>query len=136
MKLELSGNEVSQPIDAALISSLLNSLSDDDSDSFLILSKDDMSYIQTCKTSDGHFVLEYQEKTQAEHYECVDDVLNVQKVLLAFSSYLAGTEEWRTALQWQLQDSAAGFVVTKPVKLLLLVGVVAIVAFTFLIKSL
>lgn len=137
MKLELSGIELRQPLDDALITRSLHALNGDD-DSFLILSKDEISYIQTCKTSDGHYVLEYQEGSLAVHYECADEVLNFQKVLMAFTSYLNGTDEWKTSLAWQplgsSSESSNG--AARPVKLLVLVVVVAIIAFTFLITSL
>jgi hypothetical protein len=135
MKLDLNGAELAQPIDEALIAGSLQALSGDD-DSFLILSKDDMSYIQACKTSDGHYVLEYQEGSLAEHYECADGMLNFQKVSMAFTSYLNGTDEWKTSLMWQpLGSSSESNGAARPVKLLVLVVVVAIIAFTFLIAS-
>jgi|GEM_PF-1238845 len=136
MKLDLNGTELTEPLNEALIISSLQSLSGDD-DSFLILSKDEMSYIQTCKTADGHYVLECQEGSLAEHYECADEMLNFQKVSMAFTSYLNGTDEWKNSLRWRSQNfSSSGVVVARPVKLLVLVVVVAIVAFTFLITSL
>jgi hypothetical protein len=136
MKLDLNGTELTQPRDEALIIRSLQSLNSDD-DSFLILSKDEMSYIQTCKTSDGRYVLEYQEGSLAEHYECTDGMLNFQKVSMAFTSYLKGSDEWKTSLMWQpLGSSFASDGSARPVKLLVLVVVVAIIAFTFLIVSL
>lgn len=136
MKLELNGTELSQTLDDALITSSLQSLNGDNN-SFLILSKDTMSYIQTCKTSDGHYVLEYQEGSLEEHYECADEMLNFQKVSMAFSSYLKGTDEWKTSLRWEpLGSSSEGNGAARSVKLLVLVVVVAIIAFTFLITSL
>ncbi len=136
MKLDLNGTELRQPLDEALITSSLQALNSDD-DSFLILSKDEMSYIQTCKTSDGRYVLEYQEGSLEEHYECADEMLNFQKVLMAFTSYLNGADEWKTSLRWQpLGSSSESHGATRPVKLLVLVVVVSIIAFTFLITSL
>jgi hypothetical protein len=136
MKLDLNGTELTQPIDDALIARSLQALNGDD-DSFLVLSKDEMSYIQTCRESDGHYVLEYQEGSLAEHYECADEMLNFQKVSMVFTSYLNGTDEWKTALRWEpLESSSASDGAARPVKLLVLVVVVAIIAFTFLIVSL
>lgn len=135
MKLELSGTEFTQTLDDALIIASLQALNGDDS--FLILSKDEMSYIQTCKTSDGYYVLEYQEGSLEEHYECADEMLNFQKVSMAFSSYLKGSDEWKTVLRWQpLGSSSEDNGAARPVKLLVLVVVVAIIAFTLLITSL
>jgi len=135
MKLDLNGTELTQTLDEALITRSLQSLNSDD-DSFLILSKDEMSYIQTCKTVDGHYVLEYQEGSLAEHYKCADEMLSFQKVSMAFTSYLNGTDEWKTALTWQPLGSSENNGAAHPVKLLVLVVVVAIIAFTFLITSL
>lgn len=136
MKLDFNGAELTQPLDEALITHSLQALSGDE-DSFLILSKDEMSYIQTCKTSDGHYVLEYQEGSLEAHYECADEMLNFQKVSMAFTSYLNGTNEWKTSLAWQpLGSSESSNGAARPVKLLVLVVVVSIIAFTFLIASL
>ena len=99
MKLELNDTELTQTLDEALIISSLQALNGDD-DSFLILSKDEMSYIQTCKKNDGHYVLEYQGGSLEEHYECANDMLNFQKVSMAFTSYLKGSDEWKTSLRW------------------------------------
>jgi len=136
MKLELNDTELTQTLDEALIISSLQALNGDD-DSFLILSKDEVSYIQTCKKSDGHYVLEYQEGSLAEHYECADGMLNFQKVSMAFASYLNGTDEWKTSFRWQpLGFSSENNGAARPVKILVLVVLVAIIAFTFLITSL
>jgi hypothetical protein len=136
MKLDLNGTELTQPLDEALIIRSLQALDRED-DSFLILSKDEMSYIQTCRESDGHYILEYQEGSLADHYECADEMLNFQKVSMAFTSYLNGTDEWKTSLMWQPLGSSEGSNgAARPVKLLVLVVVVAIIAFTFLIVSL
>lgn len=135
MKLELSGTEVEKELDDALIKNLLASLKSDD-DSFLILSKDAASYIQTAKADDGFFVLEYQEGSLDNHYECEDEKLNLQKVSMAFSSYFNGTDEWKTALKWVPQDfSAPGTPISLPVKLLVLMIVAVIIAAAFLIIS-
>ena len=136
MKLDLNGAELAQPLDEALIIRSLQALDLED-DSFLILSKDEMNYIQTCRESDGHYILEYQEGSLAEHYECADEMLNFQKVSMAFTSYLNGTDEWKTSFRWEpLGSSSASDGSARPVKLLVLVVVVAIIAFTFLIASL
>lgn len=136
MKLELNGTELTQTLDEALIIGSLQALNGDD-DSFLILSKDEMNYIQTCKASDGCYLLEYQAGSLAEHYECADEMLSFQKVLTAFTSYLNGTDEWKTLLMWQpLGSSAESNGAARPVKLLVLIVMIAIIAFTFLSVSL
>lgn len=135
MKLDLNGTELTQPLDEALIIRSLQALGRED-DSFLILSKDEMSYIQTCKTSDGHYVMEYQEGSLEDHYECADDILNFQKVSLAFTSYFNGSDEWKTSLQWQPLGYSSSDGSARPVKLLVLVVVLAIIAFILLIISL
>lgn len=136
MKLELSGTEITQALDKALLETSLHSLSGDD-DSFLILSKDDMSYIQTCRSSDGSFVLEYQEGSLEQHYECADDMLNHQKILLAFSSYLEGSDKWKTEFTWEpLGSSSASDGSSRPIKLLVLTVIAVLAVATLLIVSL
>ena len=136
MKLDLNGTELAQPLDEALIIRSLQALDRED-DSFLILSKDEMSYIQTCRESDGRYVLEYQEGSLDQHYECADALLTFQKVSMAFTGYFNGTDEWKTALTWQpLGSSAEGGGTALPVKLLVMVVVAAVIAFTILIVAL
>lgn len=137
MKLELNGTELTQTLDDALIASSLHTLNADD-DSFLILSKDTMSYIQTCKTSDGNFVLEYQEGSLDEHYECTDKMLTFQKVSTTFTSYLNGSEEWKTSLTWQpfyFSSKTAGGT-ARTVKLLVIVVIATLIISTALILTL
>ncbi len=101
MKLDLSGTELAGPVTDDLIVRSLESLRSDDG-SFLILSKDGAGYIQTLKASDGTYVLEYREGTEeAGHFECVEQLLTVQKVMAAFISYFHETDDWKTSLPWE-----------------------------------
>ena len=101
MKLELNGNELATPITEDLIIKSIESLGCDD-DSFLILSQEGTGYIQTVKTSDGNYILEYREgESEDGHFECAETSLNFKKVSAAFISYLNKTDEWKTSVKWQ-----------------------------------
>ncbi len=72
-------------------------------DGFAILSRDEMTYIQTFGSAEDGFSLEYQEGDTDSHYRCTDD-LSFGQVTQAFLSYAKGTGSWKTALQWQKED--------------------------------
>lgn len=70
---------------------------------FAILSKDEMTYIQTSGSATSGFVLEYQEGDTDQHYRC-PDTLSLPQVTKAFLSYAQGTDSWKTALNWEKED--------------------------------
>jgi len=79
-------------------------------DSFLILSRDEMHYVQTCGDKSSGFQVEYQEGTLDEHYECCL-LLSFKETVDIFHSYFDGTDDWKQNHSWkkmQLNYSSSG----------------------------
>jgi hypothetical protein len=135
MKLDLSGTELAQPITDELIIKSVESLGASD-DSFLILSKGEMHYIQTAHNGNGGYVLEYRDGSDEAHYECVDSMLTSQKISAAFLSYFHETDDWKTSLHWEplgsSQENGGG---GSPKLLMIFLVVLALVASIFLMLS-
>lgn len=70
-------------------------------DSFAILSRNPLTYIQTAGSPSEGFVLEYQEGSVGRHYPSVDGNLPLSSVTKAFQLYAAEDAGWRSVVQWE-----------------------------------
>ncbi len=72
------------------------------SDDFLILSKNEMTYIQTAisEYEEEGFIIEYQEARLDKHYVTTNKNIPKDAVIESFISYLSGTADWQTAFEW------------------------------------
>ncbi len=75
----------------------------DDSDSFAILAKSKLTYMQTVGSESEGYSLEYQEGSIDEHYECTND-LSREDVIEALQAYRTGDESWRTRFRWEREN--------------------------------
>ena len=100
MYLEINGNAVNEPVSGELIEKMVYSLTGE-GDSFLILSVDEMTYIQASGDPSGGFTLEYQDGSLEQHYYCADPDISADKVIDAFSSYLDRNDDWRKRYLWK-----------------------------------
>lgn len=100
MELVVGGLLVSDNPNEVLISSKLNNLKPG-SDAFAILSKDEMNYIQTAIGPGEQITLEYQDGSTEEHFRCVDQGIDLDKVINAFILYLHSDEQWKRELSWE-----------------------------------
>ena len=98
MKLELENAPAVVNPDADAITSSLATVR-----GFAILSRDEMTYIQTSGSARAGFVLEYQDGDTDRHYRCPDE-LSLEQVSQAFRSYAQGTDSWKTSLRWNKED--------------------------------
>lgn len=71
---------------------------------FVVLMKDDMTYVQAGLTENG-FVLEYQEGSLAEHYVATV-YLEPEEVSSVFTLYLYGNEAWKKAYTYRNKNIA------------------------------
>lgn len=71
-------------------------------DPFLILEKDEMTYMQTCWMKGG-YNLEYQEGTILEHY-WLTTLAERDDVIWALQSYLKGELYWKTKFKFQKKE--------------------------------
>ena len=98
MKFELENGPAVVNPDADAIASSLAAVR-----GFAILSRDEMTYIQTSGSAREGFVLEYQDGDNDRHYRCPAE-LSLERVTLAFLSYAQGTDSWKTSLRWNKED--------------------------------
>lgn len=98
MKLELeSAPTVMNPDADAIVASLASVRG------FAILSRDQITYIQTSGSAREGFILEYQDGDTDLHYRCPDE-LSLEQVTRAFVSYAQGMDSWKTSLRWDKED--------------------------------
>ena len=105
MYLEINGNVVNEPVSDELIEKTVYSFTGE-GDSFLILSVDEMTYMQASGDPGGGYVLEYQDGSLEEHYYCADPDISAGKVTDAFRSYFAKDDEWRRKYMWERENQA------------------------------
>lgn len=99
MRLRLeNGTTLDDPVDDAILASLVGL-----ADEFAILEQSEMTYMQTSGNVTDGFVIEYQEGSTDEHYKA-DEKVPLDKLVLAFQSYAAGTDAWRSMFEWERMD--------------------------------
>jgi hypothetical protein len=103
MRLEVNGKLLSKNLDDQAIVQALQNLTGE-GDSFAILSKTEMTYIQTTGSPAEGFVLEYQDGSLDLHFRCSEEHLDLEKVIRAFTLYLRGDERWRTEFSWEQEN--------------------------------
>jgi len=75
-----------------------------DVEDFVILSKNDMNYIQAALSDyegEEGLVLEYQEGSLEKHFNCIDGNISKEQVLTAFLLYLKGDLSWKSHFSWE-----------------------------------
>jgi len=76
----------------------------EDIDDFVVLSKNDMNYIQSALSDfegeDG-LLLEYQEGSLDRHYHAIDSNITKDLVLATFLKYLNGDASWKEQFNWE-----------------------------------
>ena len=80
------------------------SLLENKEDPFLILQKDEMTYIQTLWTPEG-YDMEYQEGNIFEHY-WLSELANKNDIIWAFQNYLKYQPYWKTKFKFEKKDIA------------------------------
>ena len=101
MRLELGNGHVQVNPTAGQISDLLHALPGSEPDSFAILIRDEQQFMQCSGTLEEGFLLEYQDGSLDEHFQCVDHELLLASVIWAFQAYLADDHRWRTIFPWR-----------------------------------
>jgi hypothetical protein len=133
MQLEVNGAQVEAPVSDELIEQSIRDLYRGEG-GFVILSINEMTYLQTSADSRGGYVLEYQEGAPDEHYTCSNRYLGVSEVIRAFHWYRAGDGRWKTDLAWAREGVAPAIGEGGLRKLFAILGIVviAIIAWWFL----
>lgn len=100
MILNVNGEDLDVKVTGSIIEQKLKSLTNE-GESFLILSKSFLTYMQTNGSFKDGFVLEYQIDNTDQHYKCITEPLTNEQVVKAFKNYLAGNDKWKTDLIWE-----------------------------------
>jgi hypothetical protein len=74
-------------------------------DSCLVLSRDELTYVQVAAGGDDRLTLEYQDGSLERHYRSVRDV-SLDSAIRVFIAYLEGGDRWRALVEWELLDLA------------------------------
>lgn len=104
MKLENSFEEIIKDPSEQDIRNMFEGFGENDMDDFIILSKNNMNYIQSAigeKEEEG-FILEYQDGSLDKHYIATDRDLELNRIIEIFISYNSGEEKWKSELQWEI----------------------------------
>lgn len=101
MRLEIGNGQVLENPSADHISGVLHALPGGGGDTYAILTRSDGQFMQCCGGWKEGFILEYQDGSTDDHFECTDRELSLASVIDAFQDYLAHDDRWRTMLQWQ-----------------------------------
>jgi hypothetical protein len=103
IKLTLSGKLISDLPDENIIRQTLESLDIQGGD-FAILSRTEMTFIQARYGDGENFIMEYQDGSLTEHYDCISADLDLTKVVEAFTMFLNANERLMTEFSWELMD--------------------------------
>ena len=107
MYLVLNGDRIEESVDNNLLRETIMTLGPED-DNFVVLSRDEMTYMQAAGDPSTGYIVEYQNGSLDEHYSCVDTDVGVEDVISAFNSYFKKDGRWKSALPWQKEEVAAG----------------------------
>ena len=105
MKLYAPTVNIDEEASNRLVESTINSLVGKN-DPFVILSKEEMSYIQSLWTDNG-FIVSFQNGGIDEHYEFNTYISRPQTIKL-FQAYLANTDSWQGNFEYS-KKSIGGF---------------------------
>lgn len=72
------------------------------SNSFAILTKSELTYMQCIGGKSIGYSLEYQEGSTDDHYECIDE-LTEEDVIEALQAYRTSDASWKTRFHWKKQ---------------------------------
>ncbi len=103
MNLETgTGRQLADP-SASQIAEELAALSSG-GDSFAVLSRDELTYIQAAGARSEGFILEYQAGSIDQHYRSTDSNLPLSTVTDAFQLYAAEDSSWQSRTTWRRED--------------------------------
>lgn len=103
MQLSINGDVSDQPVSTDLIAETVQSLADK-GDFFLVLSIDEMTYIQTSGSAESGFVLEYQDGSIEEHYSCTNAPLKTDQIVETLQRYYTNHDRWKSEFTWKKEE--------------------------------
>lgn len=103
MQLSINGDITDLPVSTDLIAETVADLASK-GDFFLILAKDEMTYIQTSGCTESGFILEYQDGSIEEHYSCRDAPLSADQIVETLQRYFTNHDRWKSEFTWEKED--------------------------------
>jgi hypothetical protein len=100
MQLELGTGQIVKDPSLDQIAAALKALPGGD-DSFAILSRDEMTYMQTTGSAAGGFELEYQAGSTREHYMCTNRQVSLDVTIRVFQLYAQRDVRWLSEVAWE-----------------------------------
>ena len=103
MKFERSDISLINSVSEAEIIAEFNQFGNDNDD-FVVLSKNDMNYIQAALSDfeeEEGMLLEYQEGNLEKHFHATDTNITKDQVLAAFLLYLKADASWKEQFSWE-----------------------------------
>ena len=76
-------------------------LLNDTNNKFLILAKDQLTYMQVYGSVKSSWILEYQEGSTTEHFNVSGSSVTSSGVVSTLQQYLEGISDWRTSFHWK-----------------------------------
>ena len=105
MQLELgSGATITDPKPGQLYAALAALPGGDSYRSFAILAADEHYFVQASGSYSGGFILEYQEGSMDNHFQCENTELDFESVVKAFQSYYRRDPHWNSNLEWKRME--------------------------------
>lgn len=99
VKLNIGGWHTVQDPGEAQIRKAIKEL--DNFEEFLVLAKDDLTYIQSSGDSRIGFDLEYQEGSIDHHFRARKTDFDVETIVAKFAAYAASENGWRDGVDWE-----------------------------------
>jgi hypothetical protein len=97
--LELDDGSFLENPDQKTVADALSAM-DWEVDRYAILSKTEMTYMQTSGNASSGLIVEYQAGSKDEHYRATRDDISLEEVITAFQDYLQGAEQWKSRFEW------------------------------------
>lgn len=101
MKLNICGSRnIENPTEGEIREAIISL--DASGDAFLVLSKNEMTYVQCSGDPKIGFDLEYQIKSTDQHYRASKENITADEIISVFSAYASGKNNWQDELDWKL----------------------------------
>lgn len=103
LQLFINGDASDRPVSADLIAETVASLTDK-GEFFLVLARDELTYIQTSGSTETGFVLEYQDGSLEQHYSCIEAPLRTSQIVETLQRYYTNHDRWKSNFTWEKED--------------------------------